>query len=390
MTCDPNTLSSLSTCLRCLTNAQLIFVRTYLLCQWAQRVAGVAPSAPSAPDITFASNQNNIVVTWTNPSTIGSTNELWKSTDGITFSFFTMVSGGATQATDATGMVAGNIWYYKVRSCNGTNCSAFTSIVSASYNYTSANVATISFPTLVRAFGFFNTNSLAALTSVSLPALKSVIGNIDLSGNASMTTLNVNSLVSVGASFFLGSSNLTGAVSFPALQIINGPHGDLQLQSNTLMTSVSAPNLTIIGGILAFFGCSSLTSFNFNALTSVGAIGSGRLDLGSCTSLTTAGFPALTSVTGDGVTEISVGSCTLLSSWNAPNWLPKNSAAFVKRFNACALNAASVNQVLARGVAAGTTVADYELSGGTNAAPSGQGVADKATLIGAGNTVNTN
>lgn len=40
MTCDPNTLSQLSSCLRCLTDAQLMQVKTYLLCKWTQAVAG--------------------------------------------------------------------------------------------------------------------------------------------------------------------------------------------------------------------------------------------------------------------------------------------------------------------------------------------------------------
>lgn len=35
MTCDPNTLSQNSSCLRCLTDAQLMVVKTYLLCQWS-------------------------------------------------------------------------------------------------------------------------------------------------------------------------------------------------------------------------------------------------------------------------------------------------------------------------------------------------------------------
>ncbi len=42
MTCDPNTLSQQSSCLRCLTDAQLNQVRTYLLCQWANIAGNVA------------------------------------------------------------------------------------------------------------------------------------------------------------------------------------------------------------------------------------------------------------------------------------------------------------------------------------------------------------
>ena len=63
---------------------------------------------------------------------------------------------------------------------------------------------------------------------------------------------------------------------------------------------------------------------------------------------------------------------------------------FLVDFDSCILDVASVNQVLARGVASGTTFSDYELNSPGNAAPAGQGLLDKATLIGAGNTVNTN
>ena len=44
MTCDPNALSQLSSCLRCLTNGQLFIVRTFLLCRWAQVAKAVTPN----------------------------------------------------------------------------------------------------------------------------------------------------------------------------------------------------------------------------------------------------------------------------------------------------------------------------------------------------------
>jgi hypothetical protein len=44
MTCNPNTISGLSNCLRCLTDAQLMFVRTFLLCRWVQVAANAVGS----------------------------------------------------------------------------------------------------------------------------------------------------------------------------------------------------------------------------------------------------------------------------------------------------------------------------------------------------------
>jgi len=40
--CDPNLISRASSCLRCLTDGQLMIVRTFLLCKWAQKAGGSA------------------------------------------------------------------------------------------------------------------------------------------------------------------------------------------------------------------------------------------------------------------------------------------------------------------------------------------------------------
>lgn len=50
----------------------------------------------------------------------------------------------------------------------------------------------------------------------------------------------------------------------------------------------------------------------------------------------------------------------------------------------------NTNQILAEAVASGVSGGTLDLSGGTNAAPTGQGLIDKATLILAGWTVTTN
>jgi hypothetical protein len=280
------------------------------MCQWNQRAGGsvVAPSAPSAPDIAIASDQTNVIVTWTNGATPGTTNELWKSTDGITFALFASVAGGLTQKADATGMAAGNIWYYKVRACNGLSCSAFTSVVSASFNFTSGPAVSISLPTLIREFGDFVASGIA-ITSLSLPALKTVLGLLNFGGDIFLTSVTLTSLISVGNTIEFNSCTALTSISFPALTSIHSLDGD----SSTSLVSVNIGTANFVDG--------------------------GVLDLSNC-----------------------------------------------------ALNAASVNAVLARGVASAPVLHtyDFELNLGTNAAPSGQGVADKATLIVAGNVVNTN
>lgn len=104
-------------------------------------------------------------------------------------------------------------------------------------------------------------------------------------------------------------------------------------------------------------------------------------------SLVSISLPALTTLcamSGD----LQSGNDPLLQSWNAPNVIFRDGMVIL--FTGAALDAASINQILARGVASGVTTCDFELAGGTNAAPSGQGIVDKATLQGLGNTVNTN
>lgn len=377
------------------------------MCQWASRSGGAAPNAPTNPDITDGSFAPQIFVTWTNPTPAGSTNEIWKSADGVTFALFAIVAGSATSLQDLSGLGVGQFAYYKIRSCNGTSCSAFTSVVSAVNQYTSPNVASISFPTLIQAFGggmSFMADGLAALTSVSMPLLRRVVNSLDLANNPNLTTINLNSLRTVdNGSLFLSSNKITGAFSLPAMVSVGA---DLQFQSNAVLTSFSAPSLTGVGGNLVGRQCplmtsvtftslstigtgfdftleAALTSLSFPALTSVG----GDIVFNGCTALTSASFPVLATVAVSNLYDMRGDGCTLLTSLSVPQIVWTND--FIE-FSTDALNAASINQILARGVASGVTSAQFTLAGGTNAAPSGQGIVDKATLIGLGNTVTTN
>lgn len=382
MICDPSNLSKLSSCIHCLTDGQLSQIKTFLFCRWAQ----LASATPTNLDITVPSTAANITLTWSSTASSASTTEVWSSTDGITFALLTTVPGNVTTVTDSRGLNANSFFYYKVRTCTGGICTPFSATISACTTFVSANVASISFPTLIRAFGLptsFSAQGLAALTSVSLPALKRTDGNLDLSGNANLTSVTLTALQVVGSALFFGSDNLS-SLSLPAL-ISTGTGMDIQVQGNVNCTSVSMPSLVTCGGILSLSGMPALTSVNLNSLQTVGS----RLDFNTDTSMTSISLPALTHVSGDGASEIKCNGCTNLSIWNAPNWVPNN-LVNANTWNGDALTAAGVNQILRRGVLANTTQENYNTAGGTNAAPSGQGIADKATLIGNGNTVTTN
>jgi hypothetical protein len=377
------------------------------MCLWAQSVtAGSAPSAPTNPDIASDFVAGGIEFSWTNPATPGMTNEIWKSTDDTTYVLFSTVGGGVTSINDNTLIPNGSTWYYKVRSCNGSSCSAFTTPVGVAFNYTSPNVASISFPHIIRVIGSFTATPLAALTSVSLPVLKTVQSTLDLSNNPNLTSINLNSLQSIlTGNLFLGGDKITGAFSLPALTSVAS---DLQIQSNTLMTSFSAALLTGIGGNFVISGCTGMTSVtltnlagvtgrtDFNgdtALTtlSLPAFGTANdeIDFYNCTALTSVSLPSLITLNATNIFTMRGDSCTLLTSLSIPQ-LTNLIDGFTFDVSNCALNAASINQILARGVVAGVTTTTFTLNLGTNAAPSGQGVIDKATLIGLGNVVNTN
>ena len=84
-----------------------------------------------------------------------------------------------------------------------------------------------------------------------------------------------------------------------------------------------------------------------------------------------------------------------LTSIDLGAFLPDNSGGTGFRahngfFQNNALSAASVNHILARFVANANWNGTLNLSGGTNSAPTGQGIIDKATLIARGATVTTN
>lgn len=100
--------------------------------------------------------------------------------------------------------------------------------------------------------------------------------------------------------------------------------------------------------------------------------------------LTELRFPNLVSIDSN----VSVTGCPNLVTLHFPMLLPTNGVGLF--FNDDALDAASVNHILARCVAAAVTTCTIDLSGGTNAAPTGQGIVDSAALTLAGNTVSTN
>lgn len=395
MTCDPNTLSLLASRLRSLSDAQLFVVRTYLLCRWATSGASLNP--PSSADITDASTFDAVNVTWVNGSPAGTSNEIWKSTDGVTFALTATVGGGVTSWVDPVAMADGNTWYYKVRSVSGSSSSAFSNTVSVFQEYVSLNVATINFPTLVRAFKQFIAQGLPALTSISLPKLRIVDAHLGLNGNANLASISCPVLKSVGVLFLFGQNPLLTSVNFSSVNDVGSAsggafgNGSLQFDGCTILASASLPALvSVVGGNISFTSCTALTSITFPLLQSVDT----EINFDSCSSLTSANFPALTSIpASNNLFVVSATDCLLCATFSAP-LLQTYLDGFAFGFDGQnSLNAASVNQILRNGVLCTNgplTASSFNLNGTACAAPTGQGLIDKGTLIGQGCTVNTN
>jgi len=230
-----------------------------------------------------------------------------------------------------------------------------TGKLTSDINFTNPlSLVTLNLSALVNATDLDLNNVDQALMNLDISSLETVLGNVIVDARQVMEVFSAPKLASVGDNL-----NLSGQVA---------------------MTTISIPLLQSITNDAHFEACTVLNSLNLASLATVG----GGFNANANPLLTSLSFPALVSVT----VNISIYDSVALTSFLAPLYLPSGGAGFDA--SNCALDAASVNHILARHVAAGVTTNNIFLDGGTNAAPTGQGIADKAALILAGNNVHTN
>lgn len=446
MSCDIPTMLDEAKCIQfCVPDGMNMPVVVSLFCQIM-----VGHGAPTNPDIAANSTDGNLIITWTNAGT-PDTNEVWVSRNGGAYSLLTTVGGGVSQAIDSTAMVDLDQWTYKIRSIKNGIHSPFTSTVSALKNFTGTAVQTsfvkpdlvfvvgaliftncnsltiISAPLLHTITSTFGVNGATSLTAINLPKLSKVIAlDVTIVGALnSLTSIDLSSLVSCGGNLAIDNTTALTSVNLPSLQtlgqnfefiantvlqtisapILSTVGGQVDLQSNANLASFSAPLLSSTGLDLFVNGNGSLTSLSLPSLTSIGlqftmntnvgltsislpllaTIGFGPLDLSGNPALTVVTLTSLTKING---TDITMTPSPALTTFSIP--VLKYTDNSVLDWTGDALLVASVNQILARGVASGVVSCDFELIGGTNAPPAGQGLIDKAALITAGNIVNTN
>ena len=264
-------------------------------------------------------------------------------------------------------------------------------------NATLETVSIINQPTM----GILEIGSCPDFKTLYAPNLISTTDVIKLSNNISLTSINLQSLVSSGNYFRLDNCDALLSLSLPSFVSSPNPAGGFYVYGNALLTSLSVPVLATVDYEFDVSGNPVLTALNFPSLISTGDY----FDVSNDFLLASLSLPVLTSVGSDfGADNIKVAnlilpnlttiigdillSSTVLTSFSAPLWLATNGT--IMDWTGCALDATSINHILARLVASGVTTCNVTLSGGTNAAPTGQGIIDKAALILAGNTVTTN
>jgi hypothetical protein len=442
---DPQTLFDEGKCYTCFGATEEDLLELALLSRIL--IIGFGPPTPGNIDISDASLTNDIIVTWTNGGG-ADTNEIWKSINGVAFAPVATVAGGVNNWHDVGGIPNGTQWYYKVRACNSNGCSAFTAVRSAGNTLGNLVDVNFIFPSLVIHFGTFDISLSAIADIVSWPLCR-ICGPITAAGS-NVSSISFPSLKVCGGLDFGACNALAGTAAFPAL-IQNTGNMDFRDTNITLLSANALPALSgfinfdntaflqtaslasvvTIGDLLTGTTCPALTTANFQSLQTL----PNGIFFSNCPQLTTLNLTALQNpgidfiVTGTALTSIVLtnyttcpvdtifGSNAALTTIDFPNLtvLAQSFGAsgcanltnvsipqviFGDGFNidlsASGLAAGSsalgtgVNGILARAVASGLTTENIDLSGGTNAPPSGQGIADKATLIGNGCTVLTN
>ena len=223
-------------------------------------------------------------------------------------------------------MASGDTRCFKVRAVSGGLQSGFSNEWCVVRDMIYPGTGAASQPTWRIAFGDFASDDITLVTSVAFANLKRCTGHLYLDGGSILASANLDALVKVDLAIFLSGSMAITSISLPALTTVNGQAATLVMYNGVTPTMIQMAVL--------FDGCSSLTAVSI------------------------------------------------------PNLVYQNGRGYL--FDGCALNATSVNAILARARASGVTGAFITLDGGTNAAPTGQGIADKAFLLAAGNSVSTN
>lgn len=221
----------------------------------------------------------------------------------------------------------------------------------------------------------------SSVTSISVQAI-SCCNGLQLYNLDNLASLSSSILLHCGpggyAPLYIDNCPLLQSVDLATLIDIQD---ELSIFTFNNLTTIDLRSLQSIGGTALFQRLPVLTSLRLDALQSV----ADNLEIADCNILTSVSIPNL----NDAQADVGIATCPLLTTIDLSSWLPASGAGHT--FSGNALTAASVNALLARGVANASFVSGtFAIAGGTNAAPTGQGLVDKATLIARGVNVLTN
>lgn len=239
----------------------------------------------------------------------------------------------------------------------------------------------------------------SSLSNLNFSSLSTVYKKINITQNPNLTTINFTSLNSSYDDIVISYNPLLNSISFPNLNKIYGTYLDInnniglttisapslmsakliQFNNNSNLSSISLNSLTTCNSIL--LGQSKLTTFN------VPTLASGELSIANNSLLTSVSFPNLTTSGGNGM---NIQNNSSLNSINIASF--QNFTGFKNvSFNNNALPSNQVNSLLNKMLTVTPSNGkNIRLQNQTpTAPPTGQGIIDKSTLISQGNTVTT-
>lgn len=271
--------------------------------------------------------------------------------------------------------------------CSGLVAVTFTSLVFVTIGDLNVSddvsLATLSFPGLTSVTGIFNTQNCTSLTGVSAPVL-TVVNEVKMTGCSSLATVDFSNLDNVSAG--TGNFDISNNASLTSISLTNLANlFNFSINGCTSLPSLSLPKAGVsFNNDFDASGCTSLITASFGT----GAAFNGALNFQGCTAMTSLSLVDAMLIPGAGQ-SLNASGCTSLVTVTLGNAVFSDTGQMVT-FDSDSLNQASVDAVLHRGVVSAVTSLDFELNSPGNSAPSVTGLADKATLILSGCTVNTN
>lgn len=212
-------------------------------------------------------------------------------------------------------------------------------------------------------------------------------GTIQVSDTHHVKTVSCPNLVTTEGRIFIRDN--VALTSFSAPKLEQGL--DIWMWNNPAIVTFNLAKLHDTAGFMVQHlnvAAFSLPEFVYSA---------DSFSLSWCPLMTSVSLPKLTMVHSDASTKrtlFAINNCASLQTISMPLWRPTQWDYWLPPwfdFSNCALTEATVNGILSV-CAQDTSFRDglLYLNGGTNAAPTGQGILDAATIAARGNAVTTN